>query len=77
MCYTGRCKYESYPYGTNEGCECTCGPGDGCPMDAENPCPHCGKEMEEGLIADGSGGNHRELPAWYCSDCDYSEARDD
>ena len=78
MCYTGACEYESYPWGYNEGCVCRKPQYAPCPHEeedeVENPCPHCGKEMAESLITDNAGGSHRERDAWYCEDCDYTEA---
>lgn len=39
----------------------------------EHHCTHCGREMIESIIADCSGGSHRERNCWYCESCDYSE----
>ena len=39
----------------------------------EHPCPHCGREMVESIIADCSGGSHREVNGWYCEHCEYNE----
>lgn len=40
----------------------------------EHPCPHCGREMQYGIIgATCASGSHSEIDGWYCESCDYSE----
>lgn len=33
MCHTGKCEYETYPYGYHEECHCKLPKGSACPME--------------------------------------------